>query len=77
VNIIKVVAEDWIKYLLKYATKREPAGYLKGHELPMQCALHSLDPIDREVALRFIQVTPWSANEQTICATDTPVFETS
>jgi hypothetical protein len=77
VNIIKVVAEEWIKYLLKCATKRGPTGYLKAHELPLQCALHSLDPIDREVALRFIQVTPWSANEQTLYATDTPIFETS
>jgi hypothetical protein len=64
-------------YLLQYATKREPPGYLKAHELPLQCALHSLDPIDRDVALRFIQVTPWSANEQTLYATDTPIFETS
>jgi hypothetical protein len=77
VNVIKVVAEEWIKYLLKYATQREPTGYLKAHELPLQCALHSLDPIHRDVALGFIQVTPWSANEQTSYATDTPIFETS
>jgi hypothetical protein len=59
-----------VKYLLKYATKREPTGYLKAHEVPFQCALHSLDPIDRDVALQFIQGTPWSASGQTLYATE-------
>ena len=77
-NIVKVVREEWIKYLLKYATKREPAGPLCADALPFaeHCFGH-LDPVDRDVALRFIETIPWSANEQTLEATGDSIFQTT
>lgn len=76
VNVLRVIREEFVKYMLTYASKRNPSGCVLP-TLPFKDAFPNVEPLARDIALRLVQVTPWSANEETLFATNTSVFATS
>lgn len=78
VNLVKVVAEEWSAYLLKYAAKPPPAGVL--HLSPQE--LFKLGFIDVDVhalavATQFATTHVYQPAELALLATDTAVFRIS
>jgi hypothetical protein len=78
VNVVKIVAEEWSNFLLKYATKPNPAGTLHLTEPEMlSLGLQNENVYSRAVATHFATTQIYQPAQLALISIDTPTFNTT